>query len=1576
DGVAPRAKMNQQRSRRFRTAQEAQERQRVEAEQGISAFEPGESLSDDIELAGALGKAFDSNCITPGTPFMARLSAHLQYYVRKKMTEDAAWRGVKVILSGPDCPGEGEHKIMEYIRHAKAQPGYDANTRHCLYGLDADLIMLGLVTHEPHFALLREEVVFGKKEKQRQQERGLAGQNFFLMHLSLFREYLAHEFGELRESLGDRFDPERAIDDFVMLSLFVGNDFLPHLPNLHINEGALSTMFNIYKEVMSRPGAEYINNQGTINVPALLDMLKEMIEIERQTFEGIFGYDENGNEVDMERRVSAGFKKSGSGGRNGGGASGASGGGKGGRRHKRDKGKDAKRGGNGATSASANPAATGEPLTETQSNFLGRIQELVTNRSILTELPGVGELTSPLGQFVTDLCFRLNLRVIPPTIGSGSPADEDGNWVVARFDDEDLSDSEVDEPRVRILSKLAKRPVISDEEAERAQAEAALVSANPGFDYHVEWDNWKNHYYTTKLEFDDRTNPDALQALMGEYIRGIQWVLRYYYDGVASWGWFFPYHYAPHISDFLRIDLDKLDLTLEYGRPFRPFEQLMGVLPAFSKAHLPKVLQTLMTDQDSPILDFYPTEFELDFNGKKNDWEAVIKVPFIDQKRLVAAIATREHLFSDEERVRNSFGDAYLYQYDGTIQKGAEYPSSLPGVFPDLVNSKCVGSVYTLPVVPLTGYKRGLCDGIVPAAGFPSMSLVDHTVTIGVHGVKVFQYESRNETVVIHLTRTQPPAREVSKRILGQSVYVNWPFLIEGKVLAVGDSNNVYRAKPDGTVNPTQPQAWDSTSKSDFSHAQRTVLHQYSTRFGLVLDEPEVLVAVVTITGMERKLDGHTERTYTKDPIWVPWQLVIEQGVPGTCSDPRYVEKPPAPLDVEYPTNTRIFYMGKSNFGCPATITHAHVANYRLEARAMIGTVLDDSLARDTMSETEQLANYIPQYRVAKEAGISSIALSRIASSLHVVITQGKKKNGGGGGGGHRDNEERWNLGLQMKFEGRGLKVVGYTRKSAGGMWEFSGAAVKLLTDFKNAFPEFVDRLNFPPEGDSRTGIFSDTDFFAPEDAYEGCRGVRDWLRASEVANFEQVALDTEAMTAEQIAQLEIKQRERSQGPAPVIATKVIKQIPPAFALKPEFASLVLKEQKFELGDRVVSVSDHRNIPLCALGYVVGMEGNWIEVMFDETFVGGTTLNGRCKDPRGLVVSNVDVLNLSHPQGGMPWMTGRVQTASPSSSGTQHQQASRSVPAPLPTTPAWRPAPITGPTPREQANVLGTVRHIAPSPNAKARIQAPAAKSTSQAWRPLTAELGGSSSASAQAMSDPSASASDRATATADFLGAMLKQTLRVGESPPAPVAPAAVSVAATPAKTKSSKKSRKSSKSPSPPSQRARSASPDVTFPPPPPPPPHMQQQQHEASVSPQLPQLATVDARPPPMPFIPPMMAFQGGMAAPTGYVHPSAFQGHMAPPMPLPHMLTAYQGMPVMPPPQFAPVPPRPAANGAVPPAFVAGAPAPIAAVENGDTEAASTETQPTPARTVVQVDDFHRKSMGAHGSGRPRRTVQKK
>lgn len=268
---------------------------------------------------------------------MTRLSTQLRYFVNKKITEDSNWRDVTVVLSGHEVPGEGEHKIMEYIRLSRAQADYNPNVRHCLYGLDADLIMLGLLSHDPHFCLLREEVKFGPARKKGNQRcvflkfillflffffsahsyrstyllmrmnnhRSLESTNFYLLHLSLMREYLDLEFQDITPVLKFEYNLERVIDDFILLAVFVGNDFLPNLPDLHIHENGLERLFEVYKKVLptlgecsaflylyikDTLGAEgategYINDGGMIGVKRLQPVLDEMAKWEQEIFE-------------------------------------------------------------------------------------------------------------------------------------------------------------------------------------------------------------------------------------------------------------------------------------------------------------------------------------------------------------------------------------------------------------------------------------------------------------------------------------------------------------------------------------------------------------------------------------------------------------------------------------------------------------------------------------------------------------------------------------------------------------------------------------------------------------------------------------------------------------------------------------------------------------------------------------------------------------------------------------------------------------------------------------------------------------------------------------------------------------------------------------------------------------------------------------------------------------------------------------------------------------------------------------------------------------------------------------------
>lgn len=177
-------------------------------------------------------------------------------------------------------PGEGEHKIMEYIRHWKASPQWKPNVRHCMYGLDADLIMLSLTVHEPHTSLLREEVL----TKQAKSIKNPDQRSFHLLHISILREYLELEFK--MEKLPFQYDFERIIDDFVLMCIFVGNDFLPNLPNLDIQDGALDNIFQYYKEILPLLD-DYLVFNSKINLNGLEKLFSKMIHHEKHAYDMI-----------------------------------------------------------------------------------------------------------------------------------------------------------------------------------------------------------------------------------------------------------------------------------------------------------------------------------------------------------------------------------------------------------------------------------------------------------------------------------------------------------------------------------------------------------------------------------------------------------------------------------------------------------------------------------------------------------------------------------------------------------------------------------------------------------------------------------------------------------------------------------------------------------------------------------------------------------------------------------------------------------------------------------------------------------------------------------------------------------------------------------------------------------------------------------------------------------------------------------------------------------------------------------------------------------------------------------------
>ncbi|KAH6666849.1 exoribonuclease 1 [Halenospora varia] len=1144
DGVAPRAKMNQQRARRFRTALDVE----VAREKAIKE---GKEMPKE--------EAFDSNAITPGTEFMHKLTQQLKYFINKKVSEDVDWQGVEVVLSGHEVPGEGEHKIMEYIRLAKAQPDYDPNVRHCLYGLDADLIMLGLLSHDPHFCLLREEVTFGRQSKAKSKE--LEHQNFYLMHLCIVREYLELEFQELKEegTLGFPFDLERVIDDFILMAFFVGNDFLPNLPNLHINEGALALMFKVYKTVLPKGGG-YINEGGVINMDRLAILLDELSHVEYRFFES-----ENSDQNWFKSKQMA----------------------------KEDvmiKGK------------------TKGKLTMTtpQREVWKQVKKYVTRRSdepldLPTTLPAADR------KFVQELADSLHLEwktvendqedrhmqlSFPPKLGA---------------DDGDETEEDEDEESQLAILRVVKQY----DNAKTIDLSQQEVQAEMDRQYEIKFQGWKDKYYQGKFEWD-RKNEGELTKLCENYVQGLQWVLFYYYRGVASWPWFYQYHYSPMISDVIKGL--KADVNFKLGQPFHPYEQLMGVLPDRSKKIVPTVYHDLMTNPDSPIIDFYPRDFELDMNGKKMEWEAVVKIPFIDEKRLLAAMAPKNALLSDVEKFRNDFGATLKFSHDPDID--FTYPSSLVGIFPDIAHCHCVENIFDLPTIEGLEYHQGLMDGVklgtAALAGFPSLANIPYNATLGFHGVNVFQSDSRNESMVVTIENSEERTNvKTATMKLGQRVFVGYPFLTEAKVTKISDELFDYFPADDGTPQPIQ-KPHGPREIEDFRKKADRIESTYSKRLGIIIGPVESITHVEMLKGLKKTDEGATIKEYAIIPgmeTEYASQIIVDEVV---SEDQRFLEKAAVPIEEEFPAGSRAFFLGDFNYGRPLEVV-GHNDN---KAEIWLSTVKGKEVefGKNIVSNSNSHTKYTPSYAVSKMLGLHPLVLSKITASFSISAL----------------GLPRLNLGLNLKFEAKKLKVLGYSQRGEKG-WEFSNKAIELLTTYMQKFPEFIAGIQRKPQGNE----YDATDFYPEDIAAAKIKEIAAWLKTIESKNFEKVPLDAEQLDLDAVMAIEKAADAAMQsGSGPEF--KKLKGVPRNALMKPSDAEHRLGNQKFALGDRVVYVQDSGRVPIATRGTVVGISRTprtvLLDVVFDLTFMSGTTLGERCTPFRGSTVPIASVLNLSNKQ--------------------------------------------------------------------------------------------------------------------------------------------------------------------------------------------------------------------------------------------------------------------------------------------------------------------------------------------------------
>lgn len=1158
DGVAPRAKMNQQRARRFRSAKD-----RVD--------EHEKRMREDPLYAASEVEPFDSNCITPGTSFMYGLTEALRYFVARKISEDRAWTNLQVVLSGPEALGEGEHKIMEYIRAERESGSMAPNLRHCVYGLDADLIMLALCTHEPHFFLLREKIDFTAWKKKNGPRVAtsldmLTFGEFQLLSIGVLREYIMLELGADGNLLLPFFNLERLLDDFVFILVLIGNDFLPNLPTLSIADGTLSVLLHLYKRLLPFLGG-YITDAGTICAHRFEFFMAKLASIE----EDVMNY----------KRAQVGGNSRG--------------------RHR-------------------GPARALALSSKNLDKFFG---------------------------------------IFPPEEGQ-PPA-------------QPLNESEMARETLSCRATLAKNSSLCTLKAD---------------------------YYREKLgpDFVAESGGQSQRKLVDSYIDGLSWVLKYYTEGCRQWRWFFPFHYAPLASDI--VDVDRVLRICQHeivpDRPFLPWEQLLSVIPPLSAACLPAAIRSLMTSASSPIRDNYPDDFETDLNGKRNDWEAVVLLPFVDEDLLMEAVRSiPSSAITAEEAERNTLGPPILYVFSETYNQVVKSP------FPNRLTSFVSRAKPTTLVLPVL--KEGqpfspiLREGTIcpplsdELSDMPTLMLYDFAAQLQKSSVNIFGMPSKNNSLVLHMRfpktefretfgNPSPTAGPVEGVIdisndqafglsvldrrgisVGSSVWMGFPWRKPAFVESIVDSMVTRTAKAadrEAVCGATVRSDARATPASEFEHLASVVVANLMQKNAVAVETPTQVVGVRVEDEIYLFGDREKESISTcLDQFLKP--RVIHLSVPPHGETPTTSLSPTNDMLTKGKTVLYIGYGPYFGHLCSVVSPSASGSNLKVRFNRAIGAAREPPFGYRVVSLCNN-GRWLTLSRLASDVGVSPGVVDAFLGSLRVRM---------------RSEKEEVDLGLGIKYIGRELYIPGFARRDDRHHFLFSEKSADLLRKYKDQFPDLFSNVERVKRDELRSGggrskggvIYNANDILpSAKKVDDALRAITGWLSVQEVASLPLVSSRADVLSKDVVGELEkhcsiiqALQADYESSLSAADATKGVKDVAPYMVVNGQEgvdwdwseagengASLYYEPVApnafgLRLGDRVVNRIAQGSVPFGLRGTVVGIhpssdgegrvlkgvdgeaEGSGVgivEVVFDEGFIGGGSLGGRCSEGRGKAV--------------------------------------------------------------------------------------------------------------------------------------------------------------------------------------------------------------------------------------------------------------------------------------------------------------------------------------------------------------------
>ena len=252
DGVAPVAKLEQQRTRRFK-----------------AWFQT--TITNNLNKIEE--QHWSTASITPGTSFMKELNTKITEYFKKYNFSNP--HGPTVTVSSSDEPGEGEHKICQYIR---MNPTHKNDTT-VIYGLDADLIMLA-INHLPlcnKIYLFRETPDFIKSI-----DSDLEPNHNYLFDIQRLAINIVTDMQQ--EVKFSDTDAEQRLYDYIFMCFLLGNDFLPHFPAINIRTGGVDKLLQHYKSTIGQTNKFMVNMKTKQIIWKNVRKLIESLSLQEQTY--------------------------------------------------------------------------------------------------------------------------------------------------------------------------------------------------------------------------------------------------------------------------------------------------------------------------------------------------------------------------------------------------------------------------------------------------------------------------------------------------------------------------------------------------------------------------------------------------------------------------------------------------------------------------------------------------------------------------------------------------------------------------------------------------------------------------------------------------------------------------------------------------------------------------------------------------------------------------------------------------------------------------------------------------------------------------------------------------------------------------------------------------------------------------------------------------------------------------------------------------------------------------------------------------------------------------------------------